>query len=233
WPVATTISAAKRFKVSPDEFEHKIVLASAGKEIGTLYTGSSPTFSKVHVRNQEEDSVYAVKLSGHSLDATYRKWIDTNIFNQKDGDIEQVQLPKFTLLRKDEQLIVKGLDSKTEKMDDTAVQRLMQRISGLSFITVLGKENKPEYNQDKPKLTYTVKLSSGKSQTYVFSKADDKQDRDYVLKASHRDEYFKVGNWVVDDIMRYERSNLVKEKKNSGPADETDKSDSKKTSDKS
>ncbi|MBW1677777.1 MAG: hypothetical protein JRF30_10750 [Deltaproteobacteria bacterium] len=44
----------------------------------------------------------------------------------------------------------------------------------------------------------------------MYSKPKDGDD--YVLKASHRDEYFKVDDWVVNGIKEVSRSKLVRKK---------------------
>lgn len=35
---------------------------------------------------------------------------------------------------------------------------------------------------------------------------------DYVLKPSHREEYFEVATWVVDDLKEFNREKLVQMK---------------------
>jgi len=99
---------------------------------------------------------------------------------------------------------VEDIDAGTEETVAEEAERLIDRIAGLRIRTVLGTETKPEYNQDNPVFRYTLVLSSGDSEEYVYSKPKDGDD--YVLKASHRDEYFKVDDWVVS------RSKLVRKK---------------------
>ena len=50
WPVATSAEAAKRFKVSDDAFERRVVLKSGGGTLGELLLGTSPNFKSVSVR---------------------------------------------------------------------------------------------------------------------------------------------------------------------------------------
>ena len=63
WPVATTGAAWKRFKVSGDKFERKIVFSKADFVLNTLYIGSSPSYRKVHARLKDQDEVYSIEFS--------------------------------------------------------------------------------------------------------------------------------------------------------------------------
>jgi hypothetical protein len=210
WPVATTSAAAKRFKVAEKNFERKIVLFRGGENIATLYIGTSPSFQKVHARNRDEESVYAVKFNDYEAGARPEDWIDKKILQHPASDILRVQLPDFSLSRQDENFTVEGIDENTEETVTEEAERLLRKIAGLSIRTVLGGEAKFEYNRDHPVFRYTLVLSSGDSEEYVFLKPKDAGD--YVLKASYREEYFEVDDWVVDGIKEIDRSQLVRKK---------------------
>jgi hypothetical protein len=210
WPVATTNTAAKRFKVAENNFERKITLSKEGKNIDTLFIGTSPGFRKIHARRNDEDSIYAVNFNDYEAGTRHEDWIDKGVLTHKTSEILRVQLPDFSLLRQDENLIVEGIDASTEDTVAEEADRLVRKIADLRIRTVLGIDAKPEYNQDNPVFRYTLVLSSGDSEEYVFSKPKDADD--YVLKPSHCEEYFKVDNWVVDSLMEIDRSKLVRKK---------------------
>ena len=217
WPVATTTAAAKRFKVAENNFERKITLSKAGEKIDTLYIGTSPSFRKIHARQRDEESVYAVKFNNYEAGAKPEDWIDKGVLKHQASEISQVQLPDFSLCRQEGDLGVEGIDTETEETVTEEAERLLDRIADLRIRSVLGSEAKPEYNQDSPVFSYTLVLSSGNSERYVFSKPKDANY--YVLKPSHRDEYFKVDDWVVDDMKELDRSKLVRKKDDDKEAD--------------
>lgn len=210
WPVATTTAAQKRFKVAENSFERRITLSYAGRNIDTLYIGSSPSFRKVHARSKGDDAVYAVKFNDYEAGAKPEDWIDKGILKHQASEIKSVQIADFILSRLGENLVVEGIDKRTEETVAEEAERLVKKIANLRIRNVLGTTVKPDYNQDRPILSYTIVLSSGDSEKYVFSKP---QDADYyVLKPSHREEYFKVDAWSVDEIKKIGRSKLVREK---------------------
>jgi hypothetical protein len=210
WPVATTTAAAKRFKVAEKNFERKIALFRGSENMATLYIGTSPSFQKVHARNRDEESVYAVQFNDYDAGAKPEDWIDKEILKHQASDILRVQLPDFSLSRQDENLFVEGLDENTEETVTEEAERLLRKIAGLGIRTVLGGEATFESNQEQPVFKYTLVLSSGDSEEYVFSKPKDAGH--YILKTSYREEYFEVDDWIVDGIKEIDRSKLVRKK---------------------
>ncbi|MDL1968515.1 MAG: DUF4340 domain-containing protein [Deltaproteobacteria bacterium] len=211
WPVATTSAAAKRFKVAEENFERKITLSREDKKIDTLYIGTSPGFRKVYARNKDEKPVYAVNFNDYEVGTKSGDWIDKWVLKHQVSDISHVRLPDFSMSRRDGKLAVEGIDENTEETVVEEAERLLRKIADLCIrSTILGDETKSEYKQDNPDFSYTLALSAGESETYVFSKPKDANY--YVLKPSHRAEYFKVDKWVVDSIKEVSRSKLVRKK---------------------
>ncbi|MGQ4808998.1 hypothetical protein NKDENANG_02393 [Candidatus Entotheonellaceae bacterium PAL068K] len=207
WPVATTTGAAKRFKVAAASFERKVTLSQNGETQATLYVGTSPGFRKVHVRVPDENDVYAVEFSAFEAGVQLEDWLDKAVLTHKADDIRRAELPGFTLQRQDDGLVVQGLAADEETVEDEA-KRLLDAIAGLRIRAVLGTEDKPEYRQDEPALRYLLGFETAEAQTYVFSKPTDADY--YVLKASHRDEYFKVDTGIVDRLEKVTRDTLVR-----------------------
>ena len=208
WPVATTGSASRRFKVADTAFERKLTLSKGDRAMAALFVGTSPGFRKVHVRVPGEDAIYAVEFSAFEANVKPDDWIDKGVLAQPADGIQWVDLPDLSLKRKDGGLVVADLQEGEETVDDEA-RRLLERIAGLRVRGVLGTEEKQEYRQDRPELRYRIALESGDEQTYVFSKPDEADY--YVLKASQRDEYFKVDTWDVDPLREAGRNNLVRQ----------------------
>ena len=209
WPVATTAGASKRFKVSDPGFERKLTLSKGEETLAALLVGTSPGFRKVHVRVPGEDEIYAVGFSAFEANAKSDDWIDKGVLAQQADEIERIDMPGLTLNREDGRLLVADLDEGEETAEDEA-RRLVDRIAGLRIRAVLGTEEKPEYDRDQSELRYSIALASGAEQEYVFFKPE--QADHYVLKASHRDEYFQVDTWAVDPVKEVTRAKLVREK---------------------
>ena len=209
WPVATTSGAAKRFKVADEEFERKLTLSKDDEIIASLFVGSSPGLRKVHVRHPGEDEVYSVELNTYEMEIDGEDWIDKSVLSLKADDVAGLELPDLTLVRRENGMAPDDL-AEDEEMVAEEIDRAIDRIADLKIRAVLGKEEKPEYLQGEPELKCIVKLTSGESREYVFSKPKDESY--YVLKSSAREEYFSVDTWIVDRIKELEREKLVRKK---------------------
>ncbi len=208
WPVATTRDAAVRFRVAKDDFERHIVLLHDNKPVADLYVGTSPGFRKVHVRVAGSNDILAVRFSAHDAGTGATDWLDRRFLAVDEKKIRKIVLPKFTLVRKDDSLVLTDLGS-DETMKKEPVGSLVSRIAGLRIEAVLGNREKPDYRQDKPKLTITVELPDRK-RVYTFSQPE-KEDW-YVLKTSDSDLYFKVAGWQLAPLLDARRELLVRKK---------------------
>lgn len=217
WPVATTPGAAAHFKLAKAQFVRRITLLQGGQSQEVLYLGSSPGFRKIHVRKRAEDNIYAVPFELADAGTRTGDWLDKQLLQHPAADIQRAELPHFSLQRKAEQLILAGLKKGEQTRQDKA-RLLLDSLANLSIQGVLGRKNKPSYNQQKPVLSYHLVLKSGKQVDYRFSKPKDQSY--YVLKTSDEPHYFKVASWIVDRIKDYKTAELIqpanKENKDSG-----------------
>jgi Domain of unknown function (DUF4340) len=207
FPVATSASAAKRFKVSPQVFEHKVVLAAGEKPLATLWLGDSPNFRRVYGRADGDDAVYDLELSAQEASADADAWTDKSYLDLKEKDITEVTLPGLHLQRKDGKWQLGGLAA-GEQTNASEAESVARDLADLSFVSVLGTEAKPEYKLDAPVLTISVTTKGAKPRSYVFSKPD--KGAEYVLKTSSAPYYFKVADFTVKPLLEAKREKLVK-----------------------
>ncbi len=206
-PVATTGGAAKRFRVASDDFTRKVVLELDGSVVAGVYLGDSPGVRRVYARAEEEDAVYEVQLASHEASAKHQDWTDRTVL-RIEGDIVRAELPGFSLARKDEDWTLEGLKDK-ETTDGEEAERVIRRLTNLSFDEVLGAEQKPEYKQDEPDLKYKLELESGDAVEHVFSRPEEGDD--FVLKVSTQPYYFKVPAYSVEPLLGLSRDDLVQQ----------------------
>ena len=179
WPVATTEAAWKRFKVSGDNFERKMVFSKGDNAINTLYIGSSPSYRKVHVRLNDQDEVYSVEFSTFEVGSASNDWEDKSYLHVERDQITELVLPTVTLKQDGEKLVVTEL-KETEESNESEINNLTNKIAKLSFSEVLGNEDQPEYRQQSPDMEIGLMVKSGDQIKYTFSKLTDTDD--YVLK---------------------------------------------------
>ena len=84
WPVATTGSSHERFEVSEHRHQRRLQLYQAEQLRADVYIGTSPGFRKVHARNAESESVYAVKLNTFDMPTNGDDWLDKNLLSVTD-----------------------------------------------------------------------------------------------------------------------------------------------------
>jgi hypothetical protein len=122
--IATSESAAERFKVAADDYERRIRLAGAEQE-RVVFLGTSPAFRKIHARRDGERSVYVVELNSYDAAARAERWLDRSLLATTDISSLELYGVRYTLddgtwTRED-----------GETVDDGAMESLLQVLSGL------------------------------------------------------------------------------------------------------
>ncbi len=222
WPVATSSSAADRFKVGAEKFERKLSFFEGNREIGTLFIGSSPSFRRVNARVSGEDEIYNIPFNSYEASAKPEDWADKDFLNLKNQDIVRATLPTFTLERKDEKFIVAGL-KQDEETNVEEVEILIENLAAPTFQSALGTDNKPAYGQDSPVLEISVELKGGEQIAYVYSKPESGDH--FVLKTSAHPYFFKVSKYAFDRLREFDRKVVVRKvNQDEANTDENEKS---------
>jgi len=208
WPVATTSSASKRFKVGADEFARNIILQKDDDVLASLYVGSSPSFRKVHARVDGSDEIHAVNFSVNEANASTDDWINKDLLKLTGSNIVSVDLADIKLKRDGEDLTIEGLGEQ-EILDEVAVSDLLKRVSDISVDKVLGID-KDKLKVRKPELSYTVTMKNGEKLSYDYSPTES--SKSYILKTSKYKYYFEIQGWKVNLVKDFRRDKLVKAK---------------------
>lgn len=79
WPIAHSPAARQRFQVADYFYQKRLTLLSAGKEMGTIYLGTSPGFRKVHARNGNQDAIYSITLDATETSALSADWLEPRL----------------------------------------------------------------------------------------------------------------------------------------------------------
>ncbi len=209
WPVATTQSAAKRFKVAPDDFEKKVVISDSNGTTKTLYLGTSPGFKKIHAKLDGDDNIYGINFGAYELATKPNDWADQAYLKIEGEEITEIEMGDVALTRDGEIFQVKSLKD-NEQTNASKTSSLHSKLANLSFLEVLGKSDKPVYKQNEPELQYSVLLKGGDKIGVTISKFNDQDD--YVLKPSNSEYYFKVAKHVVEGLDGFDRASLVEAK---------------------
>jgi len=206
FPVATTSSAERRFKVADDDFRTRITLLQGDQTLARLYVGTSPGFRKVHVRASDEEAVYAVSFDSWEASDKADDWIDKEILKLDPSEVEKLELPGVTLQRQDNGLRIVDLTAE-EKTHGEAVDALLAKLTDLHVQSVLGTEAESAYRLDSPDLEIKLQRKQGEPLIYRFSKPEGESY--YVLKRSDLDYYFKIPEFSVNPLAEVDRQKLV------------------------
>lgn len=206
WPVATTSSASRRFNVADDEFERKLTLLANNDTLAQLYIGNSPGFRKVHVRNADDDEVFAVAFNTWEASADSDDWIDKNMLAFSDEDLLRVEMSDFVLQREDGELRLADLTDQ-EKTNEQAAQMLVNSLSGIRVESLLDNEDKIASLPDEADFIVNVLLKPDEMLVYRFFKPDEEPH--YILKRSDIDHYFELAEFHVNAIKEMTRDKLL------------------------
>jgi hypothetical protein len=221
--VATTVAAAKRFKVADDLFQRHVVLKAGESVVGDLYVGTSPGFRQIHARKAGSEGVVAVELSTFELETGADQWLDKNMFKIKDEDVETISFADFTLEKKDNAWQLTGLPE-GQTTDAKAAGDLVAKVSDLTIQAVLKPQEAEPLFAGTPALRFTITRKGGGAAEFRFVKAEGDF---YVLKQSERDLYCKVNALLVENLLKANRDSLVTKVQTVAPETAADESSEK------
>jgi len=83
WAVAHTLPARQRFQVAHYHFRRKITLLAQGQIISTVYLGNSPSFRKVHARNEDQEPIYSANLNLFEVPPKHGAWLQRDLLQTR------------------------------------------------------------------------------------------------------------------------------------------------------
>ena len=224
-PVATSQDALARLKVADGDYEERLSVESGGKEF-TLYLGDTAGARRRYVRAAGETAVLEAELSPTDIPTKADDWADRALLSLDERDIQRIELPGIALEKAEGGWRLADV-KEGETLDQPKVADLARRLGSLSFVSVLGVEDKPEYGQDAPALEWRIGLASGDTPSYRLSLLRTEPDQGtaikdgateaprpkgpewYVLKVSDRPHYLKVASYSVEGLLGTTREGLL------------------------
>ncbi len=203
--VATTPEAAKRFKVSEEGFERRLLLQQGETVFADLYIGGSPGLRQVYARKAGQDEILTVKLATYEMEPTADKWIDNSLIQPGIETINKVVLADYTLSRENDTWQFDRLGV-GEHINSSQVQSLLNKINSLTINGVIGPGEGRGLLVEEPIVKYTVVAPDGITTDFSLVKSEGE---DVILKMSTSELSFKISSWAVDEISKITREQLV------------------------
>jgi hypothetical protein len=205
--VATTPAAAPRFKVAPNEFSTRVVLADETATRADFYIGTSAGYRRSHARNSNEDDIVVIGIGGFELEPTRDQWLDKNVLKRDRNQLISLSFPDFTLVRGEQGW---SLDNPQpgETLATVVVEELLDSVCGLAIQTLIDETEAAPLFRDKPLLEFVVGDRDNGQTTYSFAPLPDDESA-FVLRVSNRPFFFKVYGWLVGDLQSFDRQKLT------------------------
>ncbi len=210
--VTQTSASHKRLGVAEDGFERRIDLEMADGSRQRLYVGNSPTWQAAHVRADGQDEVYLTsELAAQDAGTEAAAWVDTVYLSILREQIVRITIENaqgtLELTKEGETWNLEGL-APGETLDETKVNSLLDRVTSISLLEPLGKDQVAAYGLDQPLAVVTVDTDDGQSHILRVG-AQDPEDNSYVLASSDSEYYVRVREFVVQNLVEYGRQDLI------------------------
>lgn len=207
-PVATSEQALKRFKVAEDSFVRKLSLEGGDGDLASLYLGDSAGFRRLFVRADGDNSVYEAELGLFDAPDKADDWSDRTLLHLETEEVKRLKLADLTLERADEGWLLADL-AEGEEQDPEATGNIINRLTNIDFLGVLGSQEQPEVDKDATAVEIEATLASGETVGYRIAKLAE--GGGYLVEVSNRPQRFEVADYAAEELTGIGRADLLKE----------------------
>lgn len=201
-PVGNTLNAAKKFAVSSDQFERKLVVQSADK-VSEIYFGKVPTFKQIYTRVEGEDESYVVNFASHKLPVDINAWFSKDLLQFNRESLVRIKLKDIELAKSDDEWELSGVNEGA-RLRDEQVESLISVITGIAYTEIPAKNGPNGFAKAKAALELAVGFTN-ETKTYVFKKVKDS----HYLKISSLPYYFKIDQSQLSKLNEWKKSSLI------------------------
>jgi len=191
WPVARSTAAQQRFQVAEYYYQKRLTLWSQGKNLCTIYLGTSPGFRKVHARNENQDAIYSITLDALQSSALSADWLDPGLL--------QVRTP----LRIDADLYNLYFDNGVWRSgtggtpDEQALEALITALKTLQVDGVADEELQRELSAVEADLLVKIQTLAGEVSLELITLNDN-----HFIRSSQYPLFFKLSAYDFDRLTK-------------------------------
>ena len=204
--VTQTSGSHARLQVAGDEFNRRVEIELADGTRHVLYLGSSPSYQAVHIRAEGQDDVYLTSaLTAQDAGVGTADWVERTYFSVPAGDVISLTLENangaIRFAKDGEEWTMDGVTGE-EGFDANRFQAVLSRVTSVSLLAPLGREELADYGLDEPAAVVSIETAGAEAKTYVLTVgAQDAEDNSYVVKSSESPYYVRVSEYSVDDLV--------------------------------
>jgi hypothetical protein len=212
--VTQTSGSHARLQVASNEFNRRLDLDLADGTRHVLYLGSSPSYGALHVRAEGRDDVYLTSaLTAEDAGVNASAWVDRSYFSVPAGDVMALALENangaFEFVKEGETWTMEGVAGE-ESFDSSRFQTILNRVTSLTLLAPLGREERAEYGMVAPAAVVRLQTGGDAPKTYVLTVgAQDAEDNSHVVKSSESPYYVRVSEFSVSDLVTRTRDEFL------------------------
>lgn len=203
--VTRTAASHQRLQVADDNYVRKIDLKTADGRTQTLFLGTAS--GGTYVRLGGQDNVYlAHGLNSFEAASDVASWINPTYFSVPQdkivaATIENAQGHWQLTKNAQNQWVMPGVTDKGT-FDPASATSLLGRLSALSMVKPLGKDDQPAYGLSKPSATVTVVVSdTASTKAYTLRIGAKDASGNYLVISSESPYYAAVAAANVDPFV--------------------------------
>ncbi len=211
--VATTENAAKRFKVSDDDYNYHLIIKGGDIQFANLYFGTSPGFKQIHLRLADTKEIITAGLASHELSPEAEQWIDKDQLKLARDSIQRIDINNHVLEKNDDSSWKSVQSENSFELSREKIDALLDIIVGLSVsgFVVDDEKQTPVETSD---LSFSLTLAEGNKLDWEFKQLDENE---FVVYRSDINYGLKVSKWQIDDLQKAIDENLALPKYEESP----------------
>ena len=211
--VATTENAAKRFKVSDDDYNYHLIIKGGDIQFANLYFGTSPGFKQIHLRLADTKEIITAGLASHELSPEAEQWIDKDQLKLARDSIQRIDINNHAFEKNDDSSWKSVQAENSFELSREKIDALLDIIVGLSVsgFVVDDEKQTPVETSD---LSFSLTLAEGNKLDWEFKQLDENE---FVVYRSDINYGLKVSKWQIDDLQKAIDENLALPKYEESP----------------
>ncbi len=189
WPVAHTAAARQRFQVADYLYQRQITLLTQGEVRAKIFLGTSPTYRKVHARNEQHDAIYSISLNTFDVPAQSDAWLDSALLQTRTP--VQITADGYSLDRSGGQWRL----GTGEEPDSRELEALLGALRSLQVAGIAGKGTQQELAQTEAELILRISSLAGEVTLQLF-----KLGEEYFVLSSEYSRLFQLSAYDFDRL---------------------------------
>ena len=189
WPIAQSTTARQRFQVADYHFQRSVSLGGAGKQLATIYLGTSPGFRKVHARKKGTDAIYSINFNVFDAPGLSSAWVEPRLLQIRTPI--QITADSYSLHRESEQWI----SGTGGAPDARELEALLNALRTLQVDGVAAEDLQRELAAAEADLLLQVQSLTGQTTLELFS-----LEGSYFINSSEYALFFTISAYDFDRL---------------------------------